>query len=200
MTDKRQRIGKAGFGTLAMIVALALLGFTLVPVLGTVVTAQRGFVKSREQARAAGSVRYAHLALTRLMRIAGSSPMGPDIQGIDPDPMANGNFDNVRLRADYNPADGDILDAAEDLIFFVRSDTMYVKSGLAGVEEPYLIGVDSLAFEYFASDGSVISDPALVNEYAVAAEVTIRSKGETRSGAPERLLAGYVHLRNGSDW
>ena len=197
MSDKRVRIGKAGFGTLAMIVALALLGFTLVPVLGTVVTAQRGFVKSREQARAAGSVRYAHLALTRLMRIAGSSPTGPEIQGLDPDPLADGVFDDIRLRADYNPPDGDLDDPGEDLTFYLRGDTMFVRAGTDGAEEPYLIGVDSLAFAYYEWNGAPITDPARVAERAFEAHVTIRATGESRADAPERLLTGHVRLRNG---
>ncbi len=197
MTDKRERIGKVGFGTLGMVVALALLGFTLVPVLGTVVSAQRGFVKSREQARAAASVRYAHLALTRLMRIAGSSPMGPEIQGLDPDPLSDGAFDDIRLRADYNPPDGDVDDPGEDLTFYLRADTMFVRAGTDGAEEPYLIGVDSLAFSYFEWDGTPITDPARVTERAVEAHVTIRATGEHRADAPERLLTGHVRLRNG---
>ncbi|UCF21202.1 MAG: hypothetical protein JSU87_07395 [Gemmatimonadota bacterium] len=197
MSDKRERIGRTGFGTLGMIIALALLGFTLVPVLGTVVTAQRGIMRSRERARAAASVRYAHLALTRLMRIAGSSPIGPHIQGLDPDPLRDGIFDDIRLRADYNPPDGDIEDPGEDLTFYLRADTMFVRAGIDGAEEPYLIGVDSLAFAYFEWDGTPITDPARVTERAVEVHVTVRASGEDRPDSPERLLTGHVRLRNG---
>jgi hypothetical protein len=180
-----------------MIVALMLLGLLMSPMLGTVLSAQRGFVTSRERARAAGNVRYAHLALTRLMRISGSSPVGMPLPGIDPDPDANGVFDDVRLRADYNPPDGDTNDPGEDMTFYLRADTMYVRAGVGGAEEPYLIGVDSLAFVYFDRDGVLITDRDRVGPRALSASVTIRAITNGPVGREKRTLSGQVRLRNG---
>ncbi len=187
----------AGFSTLGMIVAITLLGLLLAPMLGTIVSAQRGFVSSRDRARAAGSVRYAHLALTRFMRLAGSSPVGLPLPGIDPDPDGDGVFNDVRLRSDYNPADGDVDDPGEDLVFFLRADTMYVRSGVDGEDEPYLIGVDSLAFEYYDRDGALIVDPDRVASRAISAHLTIRGRGDRHYDPSERMLTGRVRLRNG---
>ncbi|UCC84935.1 MAG: hypothetical protein JSW46_08495 [Gemmatimonadota bacterium] len=188
---------RAGFSTIGMIVAFVLLGLLLAPMLGTILSAQRGFVESRDRARAAGNVRYAHLALTRFMRLAGSSPVGLPLPGIDPDPGGDGLFNDVRLRSDYNPPDGDIDDPGEDLTFFLRADTMFVKSGSDGDEEPFLIGVDSLAFEYFDRDGSVIVDPARIGPRALTVDVTIRARGDKHADPAERTLSGLVRLRNG---
>lgn len=185
-----------GFSTLGMIVALLLLGLLLSPLLGTVVSAQRGFVENRERARAAGSARYAHLALTRFMRLAGSNPVGTGVQGIDPDPLGDGQFNDVRLRADYNPPDGDTADPGEDLIFYLRMDTMFVRPG-TGDEEPYLIGVDSLAFEYYDRNGALITDPTRVSSRAIVARVMIRSRGDGHGDPSIRNLEGKVRLRNG---
>ena len=157
----------------------------------------QGFVASRDRARAAGSARYAHLALTRFMRLAGSSPVGLPLPGIDPDPGGDGLFNDVRLRSDYNPPDGDVDDPGEDLTFFLRADTMFVKSGSDGDEEPFLIGVDSLVFVYFGRDGSVIADPARVGPRAIAVDVTIRARGDSQVDPTERTLSGLVRLRNG---
>ncbi len=187
----------AGFSTLGMLVALMMLGLLLSPLLGTILSAQNGFVASRERARAAGNVRYAHLSLTRYMRLAGSSPTGLPLPGIDPDPDGNGLFDDVRLRADYNPPDGDIEDLGEDLLFFVQADTMFVQAGTAGAAEPYLIGVDSLSFEYFDRYGATITDRALVATHAISSSVTIRARGESSYDPAKRLLTGQVRLRNG---
>ena len=186
----------AGFSTMGMIVALVLLGFLLSPLLGTIISAQHGFVANRQRARAAGNVRYAHLALTRFMRAAGSSPLGVALDGVDPDPDGDGDFDDIRLRADYNPPDGDIDDPGEDLVFYLRADTMFLRSGTAGAEEPYLIGVDSLAFEYFDREGNPITDANRVTSRALSARVTIRACGEHDGGAAERVLSGTVRLRN----
>jgi type II secretory pathway pseudopilin PulG len=188
---------RAGFSTIGMIVAFVLLGLLLAPMLGTILSAQRSFVASRDRARAAGSVRYAHLALTRFMRLAGSSPVGLPLPGIDPDPGGDGVFNDVRLRADYNPPDGDIDDPGEDLTFFLRADTMFVKTGTDGDEEPFLIGVDSLAFEYLDRDGSVITDPARIGPRAMTVDVTIRARGDRYADPAERTLSGLVRLRNG---
>jgi hypothetical protein len=181
---------------MGMIVSLSLLGVTLAPLIGTLLSAQDGFVWSRQRARTAGSVRYAHLSLTRFMRIAGSSPFGGSVDGIDPDPQGDGNFNDIRIRADYNPADGDTDDSGEDLTFFVRADTMFVRSGAGAAEEPYLIGVDSLKFEYYDRDGVQIIDPGRVASRAISARVTIHATGEGRREPTERLLAGTVRLRN----
>ncbi len=183
-----------GFSTLSVMISITLLGLVLAPLLGTVLGGQRSFVKSWERAQASSSARYAHLALTRMMRISGSHPVGGIIDGIDPDPEAHGVFDNIRVRADYNPPDGDILDSGEDVTFFLRGDTMITRWGAGAPEEPYLIGVDSLAFEYFERDGTPITDPALVTSRAASARVTIRTKGETT--ATQRTLVGRVRLRN----
>lgn len=188
---------RAGFSTIGMIVALVLLGLLLAPMLGTILSAQHGFVESRDRARAAGSVRYAHLSLTRFIRLAGSSPVGLPLPGIDPDPDGDGVFNDIRLRADYNPPDGDIDDAGEDLTFFLRADTMFVRSGGDGAEEPFLIGVDSLAFEYFDHNGSVIVDPARIGPRAMTVDVTIRARGDLHADPTERTLSGLVRLRNG---
>jgi hypothetical protein len=103
----------------------------------------------------------------------------------------------VRLRSDYNPPDGDIDDPGEDLTFFLRADTMFVKSGSDGAEEPFLIGVDSLAFEYFDRDGLVIVDPARIGPRAILVDVTIRARGDRHADPAERTLSGSVRLRNG---
>ncbi len=189
-------LGPRGFSTLGMIVALTLLGFMLSPLLGTLLSAQHGFVASRERARATSNVRYAHLALTRMMRLAGARPLGGLVTAIDPDPLGDGLFNDVRLRADYNPPDGDTNDAGEDLVFYLRADTMFVRAGIGGAEEPYLIGVDSLAFQYFDQDGVPITDPARVATHARSALVTIRAAARAPALSP-RELAGRVRLRNG---
>jgi len=186
----------AGFTIVGMLVAFVILGLVMSPLIHTLVTAQEGFVKSRQRARTASSVRYAHLALTRFLRNAGSSPYSVAIAGIDPDPRGDGVFDDVRIRADYNPADGDTDDLAEDLTFYVRADTMFMRSGSDGVEQPYLIGVDSLAFEYYDWNGNVITNRDRVTERAASVRIVVR--GPAGPGAPAvRTLAGLVRLRNG---
>ncbi len=67
----------------------------------------------------------------------------------------------------------------------------------AGDEEPYLIGVDSLAFEYYDRNGAVITDPARVASRAISAWVMIRARGDGHGAPSIRRLEGKVRLRNG---
>lgn len=188
----------AGFSTITAIVYLTLAGLLLTPLVATIVSAQRGFVETREEVRAAGSVRFAHLTLTRHIRMAGSHPLGPRIGGIEPDPDGDGVFDDIRILADYNPPDGDVGDPGEYLRFWVGADTLFVRSGPGEAAEPYLVGVDSLAFEYFDRDGAVITDPARVPDRAVAVQVTMRGRGRGVLANDAKLeLVGRVRLRNG---
>ncbi len=195
-TSAPGRDRRAGFSTINSIMSLTLLGLILTPVLGTILGGQRGFTESWDRARAAGSARFAHLSLTRLIRSAGSNPVGGSVQAVDPDPLGDGVFDDIRLRSDFNPPDGDTDDPGEDLSFYVRGDTMFVLAS-GGTEEPYLIGVDSLAFEYFDVDGNPITDPERVGRRAVSARITIRARGEAPGGNAVQLLVGSVRLRNG---
>lgn len=186
---------RAGFSTVSTLVSLTLLTLVLTPVLGTIVRGQQSFTASWDKARAGGNARYGHLVLTRLVRSAGSHPAGVSVQAIDPDPRADGVFDDIRVRSDFNPPDGDTDDPNEDLTFFVKGDTMFVQSG-AGDAEPYLIGVDSLAFEYYDILGAPITDRDRVGRRAVAAKITIRARGESPN-VTEQVLVGVVRIRNG---
>lgn len=192
--SRRQESGHtSGFSTVGMLVSFLLLGVLLSAVVGTIVNAQRDMIVSQERSTAMNSERHAHLMLSRFIRLAGGSPTGVPIAGLDPDPDGNGSFDSVRLRSDFNPPDGDTADPGEDLLFFVRGDTMLVAESATGAEEPYLVGVRALRFEYFDRDGNLLTDAGKVSNRALAARVTIRSLGP---GGQERSITGDVRLRN----
>lgn len=191
-----RRDPRAGFSTINAIISLVLLSLILAPIVGTVIAGQERFVEGVDRSRTDGGARYAHLALTRLIRAAGSHPTGSPVDGIDPDPLADGVFDDIRIRADYNPADGDTDDPGEDNAFFVRGDTMFVSVN-GGDEEPYILGVDSLAFTYFDIEGVEITDPDRVRRRAVTARITIRARGEVPGSNAEQLITGLVRIRNG---
>lgn len=192
-SSRRVKGRTAGFSTVAMLVSFLLLGLLLSPLVGTILTAQRGFVKGRERSTAVNAERHAHLMLSRYIRLAGASPTGVPVTGIDPDPDGNGSFDSIRLRADFNPPDGDTADPGEDLRFFVRADTMFVARSTTDGDEPYLVGVEALSFEYFDPDGYWMTDPGRISGRAVAARVTIQSRGP---GGRARTISGDVRLRN----
>ncbi len=176
--------------------SLLLSALVLSQMLVMVVDSQRGFVRSNAAVKAASSARHAHAALGRLLRVSGADPQDLEVVGIDPDPLGRGVFDNVRLRSDYNPPDGDITDPGEDVTFWLSADTLMVRWGPAALAEPYLIGVDSLAFEYFDWNGTPILNPSLVATSAVSVQVTVRGSSEAFGEPRDQLLSGRVTIRN----
>lgn len=188
---------RSGFSTVGALVTLVLSGLVLGQLLSMVITSQRGFISSNATGSAASSARHAHLALARLLRVAGSDPHGISIQGIDPDPLNHGVFDNVRLRADYNPPDGDILDPGEDVTLWLSADTVRVRWGADAPAQPYLFGVDSLAFEYFDRKGGSIGEAEKIRSQATSVRLTVRGVAYGYGERREQLLIGRVKLRNG---
>ncbi len=187
---------RGGFSTAGAMVSLVLAGFVLAQLLGMVVASQRGLIDSNARTDAAGSARHAQLALTRLIRIAGSDPKNVGVQTVDPDPLTRGVFDNIRVWSDYNPPDGDVLDPGEDMTFWLQGDTMYVRAGANGTAEPYLFGVDSLHFRYLNRSGVELTDTAQISSKAVSVELVIRGRGEAHGEPRRQLLLGRVKLRN----
>ncbi len=187
----------AGFSTVGALVSLVLAGLVLSQMLGMVVHSQRGLIDSNAKAKAAGSARHAYLVLSRLLRQAGSDPQGVGVQGIAPDPLGRGRFDNIRLRADFNPPDGDLADPGEDLTLWLNADTLFVTETAGGAGAPYLFGVDSLAFDYYDRAGSLITDPDSVPSQTVSVGLTVRGFSEVRDEQPRQLLVGRIALRNG---
>lgn len=74
---------------------------------------------------------------------------------------------------------------------------MFVRFGVDGVKEPYLVGVDSLAFEYHDRDGTVITDPGRVAGWAASARMVVRGRVESEQRPAVLVFAGPVHLRDG---
>ena len=78
----------------------------------TMFTQQRAALDGRNSAAASVDL------LTRLLRQSSCiSATAVYCQSIFPDPDGNGVFDSVRVRADWNPRDGDLNDAYEDVVF-----------------------------------------------------------------------------------
>ncbi len=60
-----------------------------------------------------------------------------------------------------------------------------------------MLGVDSLAFQYYDLDGALMADPDRIRRRAVSARITLRARGQSRAGDASQLLEARVRLRNG---
>ena len=80
-----------------------------------------------ERVRAQESLRVAQMTLAPLLRSAGADPLGSGLTSVDVDPDGDGVFNDLRIKSDFNPMDGDVSDILEDVHVFVSNDTLWVR-------------------------------------------------------------------------
>jgi type II secretory pathway pseudopilin PulG len=183
-------------------------GFTLVELMGSIVLlmivggaltsvlirTQRSYAEQRERSRADETVRSLEQLVSRFLRTAKTNPFGTANTAIDPNPLARATWDNVRLRGDFNPADGDLADQFEDVLIYRTGDTVFVRWSALGTPEAVAVPVTQLLFQYYASNGTLITNPASIGT-AARVRVSISARGDARSSTLATRVA-WVHLRN----
>lgn len=191
---RNQRRGRAGLTLIEMLVSVTLLGIIMGTVTGMIARTQTDYARQREVIRLQENMRTAELTLTRLLRTAAVDPLAKNIAGVDIDPLAHGAFDNIRVRSDFNPADGDIADPMEDALVYVSADTLYVRWRAGTPPQAAAYPVRSLLFEYFAADNTPITTPALIPS-AAKVKYTITAPIKPGDATLKRRVS-WVHFRN----
>jgi type II secretory pathway pseudopilin PulG len=183
-------------------------GFTLVELMGSIVLlmivggaltsvlirTQRSYAEQRESSRAHETVRSLEQLVSRFLRTAKTNPFGTANTAIDPNPLAHATWDNVRLRGDFNPADGDLADQFEDVLIYRQADTVFVRWSALSTPEAVAFPVTQLQFQYYAINGTLITNPASIGT-AARVKVTIAARGDARS-TKLATREVWVHLRN----
>lgn len=149
---------RAGFTLIELLVTLALLAVVAGAVVAVVLTVQRGYIRQREIVRAEDALRAAETMLLTALRTAGANPYrmtGASAPQLVSNPLAHASNDNVRVVADYNPANGSTADPLEDIAFWVASDTLFVRWQTGGTAAPAAYPVRSIVFEYYLRDGTL---------------------------------------------
>ena len=189
-----QRRARAGFTLVEMLITMTLLTIVLGSVTGMVTRTQRDYVRQREAVRLQENVRTAEMLLTRLLRTSTVDPLNLNLGSIVVDPLAHGQFDNIRLRSDFNPPDGDVADPLEDALIYTSQDTLYVRWRAGALPQPVAFPVRKVLFEYFAVDNTPITTQALVAS-AAKAKFTVTVPEEPGASAIKERVT-WVHFRN----
>lgn len=183
-----------GFTLTEVLIALTLLTIVMGSLFGLIVRSQREYVRQREAVRAHDGLRMAEGAIAAVLRSAGADLYERGGASIDPDPMGHGEFDNLRVTSDFNPADGDAADLYEDVQIWIKGDTLTARWRAGEGARPMVYPVESLRFWYYAADGTEITDPAQIGN-ATRARFRIETPKDARTGTHERREA-WVYLRN----
>lgn len=194
--------GRAGFSLLEMLVSTVILMAVMTALGTTMVVQQRDYISQRYWRRADEAARSALAVVETAVRNAGANPrqiaslftsLSPP-GSLHPNPMGAGQWNNVQVRADFNPTDGDVLDLYEDVRVWAANDTMFVRWTAAGSAEPVAMPVRTLAFQYFRHDGSQVTTLGTIGE-ATRVRVTVTAPvGLTGTRTLRR--SGWVYLRN----
>jgi prepilin-type N-terminal cleavage/methylation domain-containing protein len=151
---------RSGFTLIEALIALGLLAVVGTALTSLVLRTQRDYIRQRERVQAEETIRSVESLLNRVLRTARVDPRRLNIGRLDADPDGSGVFDDLRVRSDFNPVDGDVLDPLEDVLISVQSDTLYVRWQALGLSEPAAYPVRSLRFHYHATDGTALTTPA----------------------------------------
>ena len=185
---------RKGLTLIELIVSLTLLSFILASVLATVVKTQQESTRMQNVVQAQNAVRDAEMILTRILRTAGADPVNSKLALLNPNPLGNAVFDNVRTVADFNPADKDVLDPMEDVQVHVASDTLFVRWQAGTAPQPVAYPIRSLRFAYYSSAGALLTTTAQIAN-ATRVKVTIVAPRSPHNGTLERRES-WVYLRN----
>lgn len=190
---RQERSREAGFTLVELIISMVLLAIVLGGLLGTVTRTQQSYVKQRTSTRSHETLGLVELTLTRLIRSARSDPLEVKLSGITPNPLNHATWDNIAVRSDFNPADGDVDDIMEDVQLSVASDTLFVRWQKNGPTTAMAYPVRSLLFQYYATNGVLLTNAADVVG-AARVKFTISVPGEP--GTPLVKRSTWVTIRN----
>jgi prepilin-type N-terminal cleavage/methylation domain-containing protein len=191
----RRRLGaRPGFTLLEMLVSMSLLSIATAFFFGAVARVQKQYRDQRGTLTAEDGLRSAELVLRTVLQAAGADPMGTHQGLLHPDPLGNGVFDNLRVRSDFNPADGDFADELEDFFIKVVADTLLVQWQAGGSFTPLAYPVHSVSFTYFDNSGTPLTTVAAVAG-AMSVRFTINAP-ESPVSTTLRSRHAWVFLQN----
>ena len=195
MTLKMKARNRAGFSIMEVMVAMAIFTIVMASLMSVVIGLQKRYVDQRERVRAQESLRVAQMTLAPILRAAGADPKNSGLTSVDVDPNADGVFNDLRVRTDFNPIDGDVADVLEDVHVYVSTDTLWIRWQAGAAAQPLAWPIKSLTFEYYGNNGAKMLT-AYETVGATRARFILESPRDIRTNQLERTEAWWVNMRN----
>jgi prepilin-type N-terminal cleavage/methylation domain-containing protein len=203
---------RRGFTLVEVMISLTMLGIIMGGVVSVMTRMQRGYIRQREVSRSEDALRVAELTITRILQMAGSNPT--NIPNTDADfprivPYA-APFDSLRVVANFNPVDNDTADPLEDVLVFVRNDTLLVSWQRGTAPAPVAFPVRSLLFQYdsagtilttgpvtawWATDAALLTTAGVIQRATTRVRVTLEAPRHNSTNLLARRVM-WVYLRN----
>jgi type II secretory pathway pseudopilin PulG len=154
-----QRAGEAGFTLMELLFATAVSLVVAGVVMQMFIQMNAAYGQARQVIDRRNNAAAATDMIVRLLRMA---------QTVHPDPDGNTVMDSVRIVADWNPRDGDTLDAYEDVRFTVVGDQLLKREPADAAAIPFADNVANIAFTYRSPTGALIANPVAANPNLLA--------------------------------
>jgi prepilin-type N-terminal cleavage/methylation domain-containing protein len=189
-----RRRPRAGFTLVELLIVVTMLSVVMLATARVILVVQRDFVAQRGIAAAEDRVQTAEETIVRVLRGGRADPYAQSVGLINPNPLAHGSWDNIRVTSDFNPADRDVADPLEDVALFVRNDSMFVRWQAGAAAQAVAYPVRSVLFEYYQLDGTrVTATPIDSTVKRVKYDLTVpRTVGSSTLVRRQ----GWVFLRN----
>jgi prepilin-type N-terminal cleavage/methylation domain-containing protein len=185
---------RPGFSLVEMIISMSIGSMLIAAFFGTVTNMQRQYRIQRDTRMAEDGMRTAEQVLRTVLQGAAADPLGKGLSGLEPGTLTGGMGSEIRIKSDFNPADGDIADALEDVTVKVVSDSLMVRWTGTGSFESLVYPVRSITFEYFDEGLNPVTTTAGAAS-AIAVRFTI-SAPENPMSSTLRSRQTWVYLQN----
>lgn len=189
---------RAAFTVLELIVAMALLGSVIGAATIALLKIQRDYAAQRTTTEARETIRSVEMILQRVFRSARANPRNitvpPVAIVVNPLNRTGSSWDNVTVRADFNPTDGSVAQFWEDVQVELTADTIYLRHKAGSPKEAIAYPVSSLRFQFYALNGTELTDAATAGTQARRVKVTIGVPVPRTSTTLSREI--WIFLRN----
>jgi prepilin-type N-terminal cleavage/methylation domain-containing protein len=189
-----RRAARRGYTLAELMIVIVILAIVMMGTSKSMLAVQKDYVTQRGAAQVQERLQSAEETIVRVLRAGRADPLGAGVGVIDPNPQGNPTRDNVRVRSDFNPADGDVSDPLEDVLVFVRNDSLLVRWEANQRATAVAYPVRSIAFSYYQLDGTP-STAAPLDSLARRVKVEIAVPKTVGSTELVRREA-WVFLRN----
>lgn len=159
----------AGFTLIELLCVTVILLITMGLTAAMLTSTQRAYGAQRDRVETTLQARAAADMITRLVRMSGNDPFSLNYApAIFADPDGNAAWDSIRVRADWNPADGDLDDPYEDITFtVVNGQLLKQEPSDGGGPVLFADNIQSVAFAYRDTNNNAIANP-VTNAGAIA--------------------------------
>jgi prepilin-type N-terminal cleavage/methylation domain-containing protein len=184
----------AGFSLAEVLVAtvVSLIGLGIVTDIfvqsDAVYATQRQYLEARTDAAGALDM------IVRLVRQGGELSAANPALGVNVDPDGNNAADSIRVVADWNPRNGAVTDAYEDVTFTVAGGILFKQEPADGAPVPFAEQVNALTFTYRTPDGLLLTTPWTANKRNLA-HVTVSLQSTPVNGSPGRTFTSSASIR-----